>query len=203
MGTKFFFFFLSFLKSLFNSVFLLSRMVILLWHETILSQFKVFPFMASPNLWLPSSTLVSATSKPFFRNRISFSSFGTASFVYLTNSSFSLSSFICFTTFLCCSRNASYLFFAFSHDLSSSSVILIFQCLLSQLKVFTCRGTTMGSCLVEYSRMLNKLLLTENPRSCSTFAWGKERTQAASIKIRASQRVWKSSFPSGSLTSDT
>ena len=137
MGTKFFFFFLSFLKSFFNSVFLLSRMVILLWHETILSQFKVFPFMASPNLWLPSSTLVSATSKPFFRNRISFSSFGTASFVYLTNSSFSLSSFICFTTFLLLFQKCFiYFFFAFSHDLSSSSVILIFQCLLSQLKVF-------------------------------------------------------------------
>ena len=46
MGTKFNFCSFNFLKSSFNSVFLLSAMVILLWHKTILSRFKVFPFMA-------------------------------------------------------------------------------------------------------------------------------------------------------------
>ena len=193
------FFSSNFLKSSFNLVFLLSPMVILLWHKTILSQFKVFSFMASPNSWLHSLTLVSATSIPFFRNRIWFSSSDTASFVCLANSSFTLASFICSSTFLCCSRNAPCLSLTLSHNLNSSWVSLIFLMPPpSMIKSLTSRSATMVSTLVEYPWMLNKLLLMENPRSGSTFAWGKERTQAARI-----QRVWKLPFPSGSLTSDT
>ena len=179
--------------SLFNSVFLLSSMVILLWHKTILSWFKVFPFMASPNSWLPSSTLVSATSIPFFRNRISFSSSDAESFVSLANSSFTLTSFICSSTFLCYSRNAPYLFLAFSHDLNSSWVTLIVSMPpFSTIKSLTSWSATMVLSLVEYPWMLNKLLLMKNPPSGSIFAWNKERTEAA-----RSQRVWKLSFTSG------
>ena len=200
MGTKFLFFFSSnFLKYSFNSVFLLSHIVILLWHKTILSRFKVFPFMASRNSWLPSSTLVSATSIPFFRNRISFSSSDTAYFDCLANSSFTLASLICFSTFLYCSRNVPYLSLALSHDLSSSWLILIFSMPpLSLINSLTSRSAPMVSSIVEYLWILSKLLLMENPQSSSTFAWGKERTQAA-----RSHRVWKLSFPSGSFTSDT
>ena len=169
-------------------------MVILLWHKTILSQFKVFP-----DSWLSSSTLVSATSIPFFRNCISFSSSYKASLVCLVNFSFALATFICSSTFLCCSRNAPYLFLALSHDLNKSWETLIFSMPpLSMIKSLTSQSTNMVSSLVEYPWMLNKLLLMENPRFCSTFAWGKERTQAA-----RSQRLWKLFFPSGSLTSDT
>ena len=123
---SFVFFSSNFLKSLFNLIFLFSPMVILLRHTTILSWFKVFPFMASPKPWLPSLTLAYATSIPFFRNRISFSSSNVESFVCLANSSFTLASFICSSTFLCCSKNAPYLSLAFSHDLNSSWVTLIF-----------------------------------------------------------------------------
>ena len=121
----------NFLKFTFNSAFLLSPMVILLWQKTILSQFKVFPFMATPNSWLPSSTLVSATSIPYFRNRISFSNSDKASFVCLANSSIPLVSFICCSTFLCCSRNAPYLPLSLSHDLNSFWVPSIFSVPLS------------------------------------------------------------------------
>ena len=185
--------------SLFNSVFLLSSMVILLWHKTILSQFKVFPFMACPNSWLPSSTLISTTSIPFFRNRISFSNSHAESFVSLVNSSFTLASFICSSTFLYCSRNAPYLFLALSHNRNNSWVILIVSMPpLSTIKSLTSRSATMVLSLVEYPWMLNKLLLIKNPPPGSTFAWSKERTQAA-----RSQRVQKLSLASGFLTSDT
>ena len=109
-------------QSFIDSVFLLSSMAIFLWHKTMLSRFEVFPFVASPDSWLPSSVLASATSIPFFRNRISFSSSYTTSFVCLANSSFTLASFICSSTFLCCSRNAPYLSLALSHNLNSSWV---------------------------------------------------------------------------------
>ena len=163
-------------------------MVILLWHKTILSWFKIFPLMSSPNSWLPSLRFVSATSIPFFRNRISFSSSDTTSFVCLTYTSSTLASFICSSTFIWCSRNAPYLSLALSHDLNSSWMILIFSMpALSMMQSLRSRSATMVSSLVEYPWMLN------NQHSGSTFAWGKERTQ-----VEKSQRVWKLSFPSGS-----
>ena len=172
-------------------------MAILHWHKTILSRFKVFPFMASPNSWLPSSTLISATSIPFYRNCILFSTSNTVSFVCLPNFSLTLASFS--STFLCCSRNAPYLSLALSHDLNRPSVTLISSMPpLSLIKSLTSPSATMVSSLVECPWMLNKLLLMKKPHSGSTFAWGKERTQAA-----RSQRVWKLSFSLGSLTSDT
>ena len=152
-------------------------MVILLWHITILSRIKVFLFIASPNSWLPSSTLVSATSIPFFWKYISFSSSDRASFVCFANSSFTLASFICSSTFLYCSRNTPYLSLVLSDELTSSWVTLIFSMPpLSMIKSLTSWSTAMVSSLVEYLWMLNKPLLTENPCSHSTFAWGKERT---------------------------
>ena len=167
----------NFPMSTFNSVFLLSTMVILLWHKTILSRFKVFPFMVYPNSWLPCSTLFSATSIPFFTNRISFQSAYWESFVCLVNISFTLAKFICSFTFLCCSRNAPYLSVALLHGLNSSWVILIFSMPpLSIIKSLTSRSATMVSSLMEYPWMLNKLLLMENPHSGSTFAWSKENT---------------------------
>ena len=173
---SFVFFSSNFVKFLFNSVFLLSPMVILLWHITILSRIKVFLFMASPNSWLPSSILVSATSIPFFSNRISLSSSDRASFVCLAKSSFTQASFICSSTFLCCSRNTLYLSLALSDQLTSSWVTWIFSMpSLSMIKSLTSWSTTMVSSLVEYLWMLNKPLLMENPHSHSTFVWGKER----------------------------
>ena len=158
--------------STFNSVFLLSTMVILLWHKTILSRFKVFPFMVYSNSWLPCSTLFSATSIPFFTNRISFQSANAESFVWLVNISFTLASFSCSSTFLCCSRNAPYLSLPLLHGLNSSWVTLIFSMPpLSMIKSLTSRSATVVSSLMEYPWMLNKLLLMENPRSGSTFAW--------------------------------
>ena len=164
-------------QSFTDSVFLLSSMAIFLWHKTMLSRFEVFPFVASPDSWLPSSVLASATSIPFFRNRISFSSSYTTSFVCLANSSFTLASFICSSTFLCCSRNAPYLSLALSHDLNKFCVTLLFSILpLWMIKSLT--SANMVSSLVEYPWMLNKLLLMGNPCFCSTFAWGKkEHTQ--------------------------
>ena len=145
-------------------------MVILLWHKTILSQFKVFPFMVSPNLWLPSLTLVSTISITFFRNRISFSSSDTTSFVCLANYSFTLASFICSSTFLCCSKNASYLSLTLLHHRNRFLVSLIFLMPPpSMIKSLTSGSATMVSSLVEYPGMLNKLLLMEKPRSGSTF----------------------------------
>ena len=129
---SFIFFPSNFLKSSFNSFFLLSPMVILLWQKTILSRFKVFPFMASPDSWLTSLTFVSATSIPFYRNRILFSSSYTTSFFYLVNSSFTLASFICFSTFLCGSRNALYPSLAFHTISTSPGWLYFFQCLFFQ-----------------------------------------------------------------------
>ena len=124
----------NFPMSTFNSVFLLSTMVILLWHKTILSRFKVFPFMVYPNSWLPCSTLFSATSIPFFTNRISFQSAYWKSFVCLVNISFTLAKFICSSTFFCCSW-----------------VTLIFsKPPLSIIKSLTNRSATMVSSLMEY-----------------------------------------------------
>ena len=177
---SFIFFSSNFPMPTFNSIFLLSPMVILLWHKTILSRFKVFPFMVYPNSWLPCSTLFSPTSIPFFTNRISFQSADAESFVWLVNISFTLAKFICSSTFLCCSRNAPYLSVALSHGLNSSWVTLIFSMPpLSIIKSLTSRSATMVSSLMEYPWMLNKLLLMENPRSGSTFAWSKESIQAA------------------------
>ena len=155
--------------------------------------------MASPHSWLPSSTLISATLIPFFRNWISFSTSNTASFVCLANSSFTLASFLCSSTCLCCSRNALYHFDALSHNLNSFWVTLISSMPpLSMTKSLTSRSATMVSSLIECLWMLNKLLLIKQPSTSWTFAWGKERTQAS-----RSHRVWKLSFLLGSLTSDT
>ena len=129
---SFIFFSSNFLNSSFNSVFLLSPKVILLWHKTILFQF-ILSFHRLSSLAITFfDTRLCKFLIPFFRNRILFSTSDTASFVCLANSSFTLASFICSSTFLCCSRFALYVFDALSHNLSSSSVTLILQCLLSQ-----------------------------------------------------------------------
>ena len=179
-------------QSFIDSVFLLSSMAIFLWHKTMLSRFEVFPFVASPDSWLPSSVLASATSIPFFRNRISFSSSYTTSFVCLANSSFTLASFICSSTFLCCSRNAPYLSLALSHDLNKFCVTLLFSIPpLWMIKSLT--SANMVSSLVEYPWMLNKLLLMGNPCFGSTFAWGKKNTHSKkpeSMKTLLSLRIF-------------
>ena len=122
--------------------------------------------MASPNSWLDSSTLVSATLIPFYRNRISFSTSDAASFVCLVNSSSTMTSFIFSSTFLCCSRNALNLFDALSHNLNSSWVTSISSMPpLSMINSWTSRKATMVSIFVEYLWMLNKLLLMEKRTS--------------------------------------
>ena len=150
-GYKVSFFFPSnFLKTCFNSVFLLSPIVILLWHKLFCLDSKSFLswLLVTRDYLLRHSSLQPQypSLKPASRT-----SSDTASLDCLANSSFTLASFICFSTFLCCSRNVPYLSLALSHDLSSSWVTLTFSMPpLSMIKSLTSRSATMVPSVVEY-----------------------------------------------------